>query len=642
MRVWESPLKSVRVAAVFAGAVAILVFLNSLENGFAFDDLHIVLTNTGIHQLSTLPEALTSPYWPGAHGLALGLWRPMVTGVFGLEWALWGSIPVGYHVVNVILHGGVTVLVVLLLGEILPVAGAFLAGLLFALHPVHVEAVANVVGMAEMEAAFFFLLAALLIQRGGKRLSPGRLTLVLLLYALAFLAKESAITLLGVVLLLDSAREDLTLGDLPRYLRDRWPLYGGMLLVAGVLLFARFQVLGSLARPFAPLGAHLLEEIPRIWTVAGSWPHLFRLMAFPLDLVADYNPAVIPISLGWNLVNVTGALMVLSTLVFALFAWRRGPLGPDRLSSRAASWGVVWFVVTLSPTANIVFLSGILLSERTLYLPSVGFVAGASWMFLRLHQERPRLALGVVVLALSLMGIRSWDRTPTWENNLEVFNTLIVEHPESGRAQWILGNTLLQAGRTSEALRSYRLAIGVLGGHYSLMVDVGQKLMEAGYDRPAELILRYAWEDRPEMGFAPGLLAPLYDRLGRIVEAEGAARASLAVDSTLAVHYHILSRSLAAQGRLDEARDARMGAIRQGEGVYWEQWGWLAEVELARGDTAGALAARDSARIRASTPSLSGQFDSFFSALGLLEDEETLTGSARELQNPREDEGESQ
>jgi hypothetical protein len=119
MKVWESPLKSVRVAAVIAGAVAILAFLNSLENGFAFDDLHIVLENTGIHQLSTLPEALTSPYWPGENGIGLGLWRPMVTGALGLEWALWGNIPVGYHVVNVLLHGAVTFLVVLLLGEIL-------------------------------------------------------------------------------------------------------------------------------------------------------------------------------------------------------------------------------------------------------------------------------------------------------------------------------------------------------------------------------------------------------------------------------------------------------------------------------------------------------------------------------------------
>jgi len=167
MKIWESPLKSVRVAALFAGAVAVLIFLNSLENGFAFDDIQIILENPGIHSLETLPEALISPYWPGEYGKGLGLWRPMVTGVFGLEWALWGNSPVGYHLVNVLYHGAVTFLVVLLLGEILPVAGAFLAGLLFALHPIHVEAVANVVGMAELQAAFFFLLGPSSSREGG-------------------------------------------------------------------------------------------------------------------------------------------------------------------------------------------------------------------------------------------------------------------------------------------------------------------------------------------------------------------------------------------------------------------------------------------------------------------------------------------
>jgi hypothetical protein len=562
----------------------------------------------------------------------------MVTGVFGLEWALWGDVPVGYHLVNVLYHGGVTVLVVLLLAEFLPVAGAFLAGLLFAVHPVHVEAVANVVGMAELQAAFFFLLAALLIQRGGEVLGPGRLSLVLLLFAIAFLSKESAITLIGVVFLLDSGKQDISPRDLPRYLRNRWPLYLGLILVAGVLLYARVRVLGSVARPFAPMGADLLEEIPRIWTVAGTWPHLFRLMAFPQDLVSDYSPAVIPLALGWNAVNVLGAVMVISTLVFAFFAWRRGPLGTDRMGTRVAAWGIVWFVITLSPTANLFFLSGILLSERTLYLPSLGFVAGAAWLLLRLYEERPRVAVGAILLVLTLMGVRSWTRTPTWKNNQELFQQLIAEHPEAGRSQWILGDSFLQAGQTRAALRSYRLAIGIIGGHYPLLGEVGQKLLQAGYDRPAELILRFAWEDRPEMGLAPGLLAPMFDRQGRALEAERAARAALAESSDSALLYHILSKSLAAQGRVAEAREARWGAIRNGEGVHWEQWGWLAQLNLALGDTTEALRALDSARVRASSPVSSRQFDSFLEGMGLPELQKPPPESARDLQNPTEHE----
>jgi tetratricopeptide (TPR) repeat protein len=141
------------------------------------------------------------------------------------------------------------------------------------------------------------------------------------------------------------------------------------------------------------------------------------------------------------------------------------------------------------------------------------------------------------------------------------------------------------------------------------------------------------------MGVAPGLLAPLYDRNGRFVEAEEAARATLAVDSTLAVQHHVLSRALAAQGRFAEAFQARLAAIRNGEGGHWEQWGWLAELELALGDTAGARAALDSARLRGSSPSVSRQIDSFFVGLGLLSIEPPLPESARNSQNPRSEGG---
>ena len=78
----------------------------------------------------------------------------------------------------------------------------------------------------------------------------------------------------------------------------------------------------------------------------------------------------------------------------------------------ALGFGLLWMVITLSPVSNLLFLSGILLAERTLYLPSVGFVAAAAWLFLRYYQERPRFAVGALVLALSLCAARSWNRSP--------------------------------------------------------------------------------------------------------------------------------------------------------------------------------------------------------------------------------------
>jgi len=616
----------------------VLLFCNSLMNGFALDDNPIVEENEAIQSLDRLPGALVAPYWPGEHGQSLALWRPVVTGLYGLEWALWDGGPTGFHLMNVLLHGVVTALVVLLLAELLPVGAAFVAGLVFAVHPVHVEAVANVVGRAEILSALLFLLACLLLVRGGERLGAARLLGVLALYFLAFLTKESAVTLLAVVFLLDGARGRLTPGDLLPYLRNRWPLYAGLLVVAFGVLYARLLVLGNVARPFPPLGADILEDIPRIWTVAATWPHVLRLLVFPLDLVVDYGPEVIPIAFGWNATNALGVLVVLALLVLSLLTWRGGtPMGKAEVSRRTLGFGVVWFVITLSPTSNFFFLSGILLSERTLYLPSVGFVAVVGWLFLELRRTRPRVATAGLLAALVLLGARSWTRTPTWKDNMELFNTLVAEHPESGRAQWVLGDLYFAAGRRSEALQAYRNAIGILGGHYSLLSEIGRMLLRGGYDRAAEVVLTYAWGEHPEYGVAPGLLASIYDQQGRHELAEEVSLLRLAEDPTDAVQYHILSRALEKQGRFREAAEARRASIRNGEGDHWEQWSWLARVERAAGDTVAARAALDSARSRAGTPSEIRQIDSIMRSLREGGSPPSSADSAINLQNPRPD-----
>ena len=136
MRTWDSPLQSVRSAAFLAGAAAVFLSANTVLNDFAFDDLLIIIENTQIQDLGTLPEALVSPYWPNENGRDLGLWRPVSTALYGIQWAIWGENPAMFHVMNVVLHGVVTALVVLVLAELAPLALAFVAGLIFAVHPV--------------------------------------------------------------------------------------------------------------------------------------------------------------------------------------------------------------------------------------------------------------------------------------------------------------------------------------------------------------------------------------------------------------------------------------------------------------------------------------------------------------------------
>ena len=607
---------SVGRAALLAATAAGLAFANSVGNDFAYDDRLIVAGNEDIRSLRTLPGTFVKPYWPNAHGRELGLWRPVATWVYGIQWALWDGEPAGFHLVNVLLNSLATALVVLVLGELLPVSAALLAGLVFAVHPVHTEAVANVVGMAELLSATLYLGACLVAVRCRGRMGSGRVLVVTGLFLAAALTKESAVTLPGAILLADAAGRNLHVRHLRAYLMERWPLYAALVVSAGLVFAGRLAVLGSIADPYPPMGAEVLAggEVPRIWTVLGTWPEVFRLFFLPWELSADYTPPVIPVAFGWTARSVCGLILGLGALVIAGWCWKRGPVSPDGLSPATVSLGVLWLVVTLLPASNLLFLSGVLLAERTLYLPSVGFAAGVGWMLAQLRRERPRTGTVVIAVGLALLCCRTIARNPSWKDNATVFATLLREHPESGRAQWVMGDVYMGRGDRERGLAAYRRAIGMVGGSYTLVAEIGRRMLAEGFDQAGEHLLRRAWRDRPEFGLAPSLLAIHYDRHERWELAEETSRAAIGAEPHNTVQMHLLARSLAALGRTREAAAVRRLVIRAGEDRI-EQWKWIAELELRRGDTARAISSLDSARIRTGTAAQLAEIDSIRSAL---------------------------
>ncbi|GMR12413.1 MAG: tetratricopeptide repeat protein [Gemmatimonadota bacterium] len=597
---WPSPFRSLRVALAIVGVLAAAVNVNTLLNDFAYDDRPIIVENEGLHDLSKLPGTLVEPYWPNEYGRELGLWRPVTTGLFALQLAVWGERPMPFHLLNVLLHVAVTMLGVVVLAQLVPLGTAFVAGAIFAVHPVHVEAVANVVGLAELFSTLVFLLACFVFLRARDTLGVRDTLVILGLFAIAFLTKESAVTLPGVLFLLDVVRRDRPARRALAYFYSRGALYGGMVLVTGLVLYSRILVLGRVASPFGPLGAALLENrVPRIWTVASTWPHYFRLLFFPADLSVDYSPAVIPLSYGWDASNLLGVGLVLTTLGVALALARQPTLSPYRSTARTLSFGILWFVVTISPVSNVVFLSGVLMAERTFYLPSIGFAVAVAWTARAWYRDRPRLAVISVVVAVILMGGRTFTRNAAWRDNITVFNTLLREHPESGRAQWLLGDAQFIVGDTAAALKAYSAAISLLNGAYPLLVEVGRRLEIAGQTRTATVLLEQAWRDRPTRGVAPRLLAQIYLNQGRFEEAETAAR--VAVEFSVGedgVSNHLLAEALASLERWPEYVEARLKTIEAGEGDQWMQWVWLAVGYASAGDTAQALMALDTARTR--------------------------------------------
>ena len=585
--------------------LGVVVFLNSLGNGFAYDDIHIVLNNDPVHHLGRWTELVTSPYWPGEFGVMMGLWRPGATVMYALQWAVGDGSPLVFHVVNVLLHGVVSVLVLALLLRLMPFVPAVVGAVLFAVHPVHTEAVANVVGFAELFTAATTLAACLIYLGAEGRPRAGRTLMIAGLFGLGMLTKESAATLPALLVLLDAYRRDLRLSDLPGYLWPRAILFGSLVATGGLVLFARGQVLDGFPMPLPPMGAELLTEIPRIWTVTVIWLHYVRLLFFPLDLSADYSPGVIDVRVGWELHSLLGLGVGLAFLTLAWWAWRAGGPSSERGSARVVGLGIMWFIVSILPASNVLFLSGTLLGERLLYLPSVGFSMAAGWVFWKMLPHRR--AVAVLGLALMVSGFtwRTVERNPSWKSMTTVFETMTRDHPEAGRAHWILGDQLWGRKQVGPALRMYRLALGTLNNHYPLLIHVTRKLL--GIERPAqaERLARMAWELEPEGAGAPGLLSLALLDQGRYAEAIQPGEIALersGGDEPLLLH--ILSRAYHGAGRTEDAIRARELLIESGKSSSpFNEWLWLAQLRHEAGNVEGARRALERATDFATTAS---------------------------------------
>lgn len=616
---WLEPWRDAGRAAWICGGVAVLAYLNTLGNGFAYDDLHIILENGRIDGWHRFWEALTTPYWPIEEGEALGLWRPLASGVYFVLWNTFGGSPLPYHILNVVMHGLVTASVTLLAARLIPVAGAFAGGLLFAVHPVHTEVVANGIGFAELVGALAMVVACLMFLRWREEgFDAKRSAAIAAVFGVGFLTKESAITLPGVLFLLDGYFEDLELRDLGAYIRRRWLVYGSIVAAAALVFLGRFAILGSVADPLPPLGAELLLEIPRIWTLAEIWTHYGRLLFFPFDLSVEYSPQVIGIHIGWNWINTVGAIFAIGFLLLALTCWRHKT--ETGLAPRAIGAGIMWCVITISPVTNFFVLTGTLLGERLLYTPSIGLSIGAGWALWAIHRSRPRLHRWAVLTFAGILvafTAKTIDRNPTWKDTETVFLTMIDTHLEAGRAQWVVGDTFWEKNQVSAALRSYRYAIGSVGAGYSLISEITKKLLGIERYESAEVLARMLWDDEPSWDAGPGLLAVALVGQERYEEAAIAAEIAKEMDPDDTVTRHLLSDAYSRLGRYDRAAVERRAAIHYGEGDKWQQWMWLAEVEAARGDTLAAVAAADSARTRAESVEAHARLDTLNITLGV-------------------------
>ncbi len=598
-----------RRGALLVLFLALAAYANSLGNGFAYDDEGIVVQNPVVQQGNWM-GAFSRPWWPSPLEGA-GLYRPVTSASFAVEWPLFQGHPLGFHALNVLAHALVSLLVFLLLLTLGSAPGALAGAALFALHPVHTEAVANVVGRAELYSAFFYLSACLLYWRGSAWGGVARIIRLLALGALYLLAlgsKEIGVTLPGALFLLEAFRPRMGgsregaegLPPLHRRLGAEAATY---LLLAGLLaayLGLRYLVLGTLAGERVAPVLELVGTRARVLTAIGLWFQYLRLLLFPVDLASDYDPGVLFPSESPDLPVLLGALVLAGLGLAALRAWKGVPL---------VSFGIAWFGMTVLPVSNLLFPAGTLLAERTLYLPSVGLCLAAAGVAAPVlawpHRPRGAVLAGAVVLLLAFM-VRTVLRNPSWMSTFVVQQTLHEDHPQAWRAFRARAQGLERVGETGAAAEAWDVATRLAPRDYTLLVQAGDFHGRVGDWRRGEAYLRGAVAVAPRVANAYQILAGHLLRRGEGRAGHGVALEGLARAGPDARLWALVSESYLLKGDLPGALRAREAALGVDPGAA-DQWRRLGEIRDFAGDSVGATAARERARqLEAEGPARAG------------------------------------
>lgn len=454
-------------------AVACALYLPTYGYGFVYDDVHVIRDNDLVHSLGRWWEILKSPWWPD------GLYRPLTSLLNAVNWASGQGDPHAFHLTNIVLHGLAAALVFALAAEFLGTGPALVAGLLFAVHPVHVEAVANVVGRAEVLATIFTVTAALCYAWDGRLLAAGGErrgwrpvaaagTLLALLCALA--SKESAFAAPGLLVLVDWADRRAG-GSFSSRWRRHLPLWSAAVVIAAGWLLLRWHILGDIAGDQPAPGLLGLGMADRTLVMLPVALQYARLLVFPAHLSADYSPDYLPVTDALTWTGVLAVGLVGATAVAAWLARRKAPV---------VAFGLGWIVVALLIVSNIVVPSGILLAERALYLPSVGIALAGAWLWSSATARAPAPAFAALVLVLAAGAARSLTREPVWRSNQTFFPALVRDAPGSFRSSWVAGMLAYQRGDRAGGERLIRRALEVYPLHAGPWADLARELEQEG------------------------------------------------------------------------------------------------------------------------------------------------------------------
>ena len=456
--------------ALIIGILGFLLYTNTLSNGYVLDDFSAIKENNIVRQgLHAIPEIFKTSYRQGYLSVKDGLYRPLSLATFAIEWNYFPDKPSVSHFVNILLYGITGMLLFFLLCRLVPKESekwgevfAFIASLLFTVHPLHVEVVANIKSRDEILCFLFVLSSFIFVFRYLEREEKKWLLLAIISYLLSLFSKETSITFLALL-------------PLALHFFSSIPIRKNIFIVlffagaAALYLFIRNSVLHG----FADLGVSLADNViagaqtfsTHIGTAFYILGLYIKLLFFPHPLSYDYSFNEIPLVSMGNIFSIASILFYCSIGTYAAFVlwktFRKNSKDEKRTPGDSIiAFGILFFLITIFLFSNLVLIIGTSMGDRLMYFPSLGFCIVVSVLLIRLLKIVQLGELKIssfvkpnfipILIIIALFSFKTYSRNPDWKDNLTLYSHDINLVPGSVKAHYYLGLELIKVVADAE------------------------------------------------------------------------------------------------------------------------------------------------------------------------------------------------
>jgi len=444
---------------------AFLLYANTLTHDYTQDDAIVIYDNMFTTQgLQGIPGILQNDTFYGffkeegkAKLVSGGRYRPATLIMFAIEWEIFGRNPFIGHLVNVLLFAFLSILLYSVLTMLFRnefddpelAVFAFLASLIFVIHPIHTEVVANIKGRDEIMSLFLSLACLYFILKALDKSKVKYLIAASLLFLVALLSKENAIAFVGLI-------------PLALYLFRTFSIkklivpFLVLLTTSIIFLIIRGQVLGwdfggksmeLMNNPFLKIeGGKYVDFSPgEKWsTILFTLGKYLQLLVFPHPLTHDYYPRQIGIMSFGDIRVIFSLLIHLFLLLFAILRLRKNKL---------ISYSILFYLGTLFIVSNILFPIGTNMSERFLFMPSVAFAILLSMGLLYLKSKGKFLFAPLLIVFVLLGSYKTFSRNKVWKDDFTLFTTDVKTSTNSAKVLNAAGGALVSKAASEKSER---------------------------------------------------------------------------------------------------------------------------------------------------------------------------------------------